>query len=133
MAYDANELFQSQAGVGSGLRAQATSVQPKTLAGGTGTVAKLTPLAFNTQTGFWVIWDQDGTNGTNTIQGFLWPDSHTLVNGSETIANVMLGGRIHVDDIPVVVANYSLAQLKTALRSGIREKGFIIEGLDAFR
>jgi len=132
MAYDSNELFSELAGKGSGLRFFPSSVQPKTFAGGTGTIAKGTPLAYNTSTNLWVVFDADGANGTDTIKGFLWPDDHTLVSGSETISNVMLTGRVHIDDIPVVTG-YTLAELKTALQTTARGNGIIVEGLENFR
>lgn len=133
MAYAENQLFSSASGKGSSLRAAATSVQPKTFAGGTALLAPLSPVAYNTSTNTWVLWDQDGTNGTNAIKGFVWPDGVQLVSGSEVIGQVMLAGRIHFDDIPVVTANYNAAQLKAAVQSTVRSLGFIIEGLENFR
>lgn len=133
MAYAENQLFSSASGKGSSLRCVPTSVQPKTFAGGTALIAPLTPVAYNTSTNLWVIWDQDGSNGTNVISGFVWPDGVQLVSGSEVLGQVVLGGRIHFDDIPVVTANYSAAQLKAAVQSSVRSLGFIIEGLENFR
>jgi len=56
MAYNPNEQFASTAGIGSGLRAFPHQVQAKTFAAGTGTLAKLTPVAFNDVTAKWQVW-----------------------------------------------------------------------------
>lgn len=134
MAYDPNQGFASAAGKGSSPRCFPTSVQPKTFASGTGTLAPLTAVAYNTSTDQWVVFDADGSNGTNVIKGFVWPDEATLVSGSEVLVQVAMGGRIHFDDIPLVSGSYNLAQLQAAVRSGgVRDLGFIIEGIDQFR
>lgn len=244
MSYTANEGWATQAGVGSGLRCYAESIQPKTFASGTGTLAALTPVTYNTSTGFWQIFRgqvnevntvtanatpaSDGTwtltvngqttaamdhdidaagiqaalealsnvsvgdvtvamtngtdlgdssavaqiswggdlagqdititigtgsltgnvhvlatstaggadeaNGTQLIQGFVWPDAITLSASGEVLGNVVLAGRIHVDDIPSEVDGvYGQVELLAALRSGdVRRQGFIIEGLSQF-
>ena len=137
MAFTANEGFQSNAGKGSALRCVPTSNQPKTFASGSGTLAALTAVAFNTSTDQWVVWDADGTNGTNIIKGFVWPDEVVLDAGGEVLGQVVLGGRIHYDDIPIVSGSYNQTELQDALRgdaaSDVRSLGFIIEGLSEFR
>lgn len=132
MAYDPNELNVENPGVGSGLRAQGL-LKAATLAGGTGEIAPLTPMAFNTSTNHWVVFDADGSNGTNAIRAFMGPDGATLVSGSEIIAQLYFNGVIHRDDIPVVVANYSQSQLDAQLASGVRSLGFNIQGVPDFR
>lgn len=137
MAYDPNEQFETQPGLGSQLRIFPTSQQPKTFAAGTGTIANGTPVAFNTATKLWVVWTNGGVDGTGTIKGFLnvheVEGEHTLVVGSETLANVMLTGRIHRDDV-VLPAGELQADLDAALAGGgVRELGIIVEGLAKFR
>lgn len=89
MAYDPNELFASQAGNGSGLRVEATTIQPKTFAAGTALLTLLTPLAFNTSTEKWVVWS-GGTSEVNTITANATPataGTFTLtVDGAVTAA-----------------------------------------------
>jgi hypothetical protein len=132
MAQAANQQFNSAAGAGSGPRCFATVVQPKTFASGSLTLAKLTPVAYNTSTGFFQIFASGGSNGTGTIDGFVWPDQIVLDGSNEVTGQVMLAGRIHLDDIPIV-SGYTLAQLKTALLASIvRNKGIIIEGMVGF-
>lgn len=131
MATKKPELFSSAPGVGSGLRAWPTSLQPKLFATGSGTLAKLTPVAFNTSTKQWVPWDQDGTNGTDTIRGFLFPDKVTLDGGEEVIAQVMLNGKVHFDDLPGatdVDPNATAAGWNQALRDA-QNWGLILEGI----
>ena len=65
MAFATNQLFTSAAGVGSGLRVFATSIQPKTFALGTGTIAQLTPVSYNDSTHFWNVWAGGVSEVTN--------------------------------------------------------------------
>lgn len=71
--------------------------------------------------------------GTDTIRGFVWPDPVVLAPANEVIGNVVMGGRIHFDDIPLVSGSYGILELRAALRTGlVRELGYIIEGLSQF-
>lgn len=136
MALNPNEKFDSAAGKGSSLRCFPHSTQTKEFAAGSGTLAPLTALAYNTTTDKWVVFDADGTNGTNIIKGFLWPDELVLDSDEEVLGVVAMNGRIHVDDIPEVSGSYNNAQLLAALRgesaSNVRSLGFVIEGLSKF-
>jgi len=132
MAFTANQLHAQVNGVGSGLRASPESVQPKTFASGSITLAALTPVAFNTSTSQWVIFASGGANGTGTIKGFVWPDPVVLAAGGEVLGQVLMTGRIHLNDIPIVTG-YTLAQLKTAIiASAVRNQGIIVEGMTGF-
>lgn len=133
MAYQDNELF-SSASRDSSLRVFPKSIAPKTLAAAAGgpTLPALTPLAFNTSTNKWVVWTNGGSNGTGTISGFLWPDAVTLDATDDTLAQVLMAGDVHYEDIPVP-SGETLANLKTALRSGPRALGLMIKGLDNVR
>lgn len=135
MAFATNELFQSAAGLGSGLRVFPSSVQPKTFVTGTALLPKLTPVAMLDDLTGWVPWDAlGGALGADTIRGFTWPDETQLVSGSEVLGQVMMGGRIHVDDVDLsqTPGPETVADLKIAMRKGLRERGFIVEGLDNF-
>lgn len=88
MALNANEQV-STATYSPKSRIVAKSVRPKNFAAGSGTIAKLTPLAFNTSTNLWVPWKQTVTSevstlvGTGTISG----GNYTItVNGETTAA-----------------------------------------------
>ena len=127
MALNANEQFASTS-VDAKLRVEALTIQPKKFAAGSGTLAQLTPVAFNTSTNQWVVWATGGANGTGTISGFVWADEITLNASDEVLGNVLLQGKVHYDDI--VVTGGTEGQLQTALRvAGLREKGIIIQGL----
>ena len=133
MATNKPELFSSSAGVGSGLRAVATSQQPKLFKTGSGTLAKLTAVALNTSTLQWVPWDVLGTNGMNTIRGFVWSDEITLHGTDEVIGQVMLGGKVHFDDLPANLGGAgapTAAQVNAALRA-VHTYGLIVEGIPA--
>ena len=130
MAYAAHEKFSSASGLGSEEMVAPERILPKTLASGSGTLARLTPVAFNTSTNFWVVWDADGPNGTDVISGFL-NEEVTLDGSNELIANVILAGVIHRDAVPVPSAE-TQNDLDTALKAAtLREKGLFVQGLDA--
>jgi ribosomal protein S9 len=71
-------------------------------------------------------------NGASDIKGFIWPDSVTLSATGEVIANVLMSGKIHYDDIPLVSGQY-VNDLKEALRTQCRALGIIVQGLDQVR
>lgn len=128
VAYGTNEQV-SSASVAAKLRYEATSIQPKTFAAGSGTLAPLTPVAYNTSTNFWVPFANGGANGTGTIKGFVGPDPIVLAASNEVLGNVIMGGTIHLADIPII-AGYTLAQLKTALTGTVRALGYKIQGME---
>ncbi len=132
MAYDPNQLFGTYSGLPALKRVIAKTIQPKTFAAGTGTLAKLTPVVYNTSTNQWTVWANGGANGTGTIKGFVWPDPITLVSDKEVIGNVLIEGKIHFDDIALPTGQ-TAANLKTACRSGPRDLGLFIQGLDQVR
>ena len=114
------------------LRALATVTQPKTFGSGSGTLERLTPVAYNTSTNKWTVWTNGGANGTGTIRGFVWPDAVELDSSDDVLGNVMLAGRVHYDDI-VLPYGETESNLQAALRSGPRELGLTIESLDQVR
>lgn len=131
MAFAANQLLSSNTPTDRPTpRCAAEHIQPKTFASGSGTLAALTPVAYNTSTQKWVQWANGGANGTGSIMGFVWPDPVILDGANEVIGQVCMEGDIHFDDIPVVGG--TLAQLKTACET-LRDLGFTIQGLPNFR
>lgn len=130
MAYTANEQVTSVTGSRTP-RVLPKLVQAKTLASGSGTIAPLSPMAFNTSTGKWVPWATGGANGTGTISALMGLESATLDGSNDILANLIMAGEVHFDDIPVVGG--TLAQLKTAVISDLRSRGFYIQGLADWR
>lgn len=88
-----------------------------------------TPLAVNTTTNKWVLWDSDGTNGTDTIRGFVYPDAVQLHATNDVIAPVFVRGVIKYDAI-VLPAGEAENDLKAALRVGLKDLGIDVQGLD---
>lgn len=86
MAYDKNELFQSQDGLGSGPRVYPTTIQPKTFAAGTGTIQKCSPLQFNEDLGQWQQWSALGSEKKVQLDygGASGGDYTITVNGETT-------------------------------------------------
>lgn len=129
MAYEPRNLATSNGDYLFPLRATSEHTSPKTFASGTGVLEALTPLAFNTSTNRWVVWEHNGSNGTGTISGFVWPDPVTLHSVNDVLGQVLLKGRVNYNDIVLPYGQLE-ANLKTALRSGPLARGIIIEGLD---
>ena len=72
------------------------------------------------------------TNEKEQIRGFVWPDTIQLHATQEVMGQVCLEGQIHYADIPLYSTN-TANQLKAALRSGMRQLGYTIDGLDQVR
>jgi len=130
MAYAVNNLVSAATTRGPSLRVIPISIHPKTLANVAAAplYPTLTPMAFNTATGFWVVWATGGANGTGSIGGFLAEPTQTDAVG-EVLANMLMEAKIHAGDIPTP-AGQTLANLRIALRVGMRALGFDISGLD---
>lgn len=112
------------------LRAFPTQSHPKTFANVAGgpTLARLTPVAYNTSTNKWVAWDAYGGNDVETIRGFVYPEAIVLDATNDVIGVVMTEGNIHYDDIALPTGEVE-ADLKAALQSGVKDRGFNIQGL----
>lgn len=132
MAYTPKQLRVDNGPFPKQLRAIAYTVQPKTFATGSVTLPALTPVAYNTSSGKWVVWTNSGSNGTGTISGFVWPDAVVLSSSGDVLGNVMLEGKINFNDI-ALPSGQNLSDLKTACQSGPRALGLIIEGLPNVR
>ncbi|MCP4897875.1 MAG: hypothetical protein GY906_12960 [bacterium] len=137
MAYKDRELFSSVTR-GPDLRCEPSKVQVKTFApvAGGATLAPLTPIAYETVLDKWVVWANAGVNDANVIRGFVWPDAVELddsgVGNEDVMGQVVMEGRIHADDIPLPGGELQ-ANLNAALRSGPRDLGLFIYGLDEVR
>lgn len=129
MTYATNNLVSSVTSIPATTRTIPRSIHPKTLAavGAAPLYAVLTPMAYNTSTNKWVIWANGGANGTGTIGGFLNEPAQTDAS-NDVIANMVMSGQIHVDDVPVP-SGQTLANLKIALADGMRSRGFDIVGM----
>lgn len=89
MAYNPNEQFNETTGLGSQLRAFPKVVQPKTFASGSGTLAKLTPVAFNDTSRKWVPWSGKLNEiSTITKTGTVSGGDYTLTVQGETTAAI---------------------------------------------
>lgn len=108
------------------------AIQPKEFATGSTTLVPGLPVARNSSTGKWVVWANAGANETNIIRGFIWPDDVVLDASDEVLGNLMLGGTLHRDDV-VIPGGETQGNLDIALASGLRERGFIVQGLETFR
>lgn len=94
------------------------------------------PVAYNTSTNKWVPWDADGSNGTDTMKGIVYPEAIQTDGTNSVLGNVMLKGQAHYDDIWAAVNSLGLEtadDLKTELRSGPRSIGIAIQGLTQVR
>lgn len=97
-----------------------------------------TVVAFDTSTtpGMWVPWTEGGSNGGNIPRAIVMPDPIQLKTGNEVLADIMVVGVIHVDDL-IDHANQSSSQaLRDALISSsdiLRKNKIIVRGLPGVR
>jgi hypothetical protein len=132
MALTDGELFSESDGATGPLRVIPTKIMPKQIAATAIVLAKLTPMAYNTATNEWAPWDANGANDLDTIRGYLMEEVEIDAADSQ-IANIMLAGTIHYEDILAAVEANGVeveADLQTELRSAVqRGMGIFIEGL----
>lgn len=67
----------------------------------------------------------------NRIDAFVWPDNVMVINSGDTTGNMMLAGRIHVDDIVVDVGR-NLGSIKASMKINGRRSAYELEGLVGF-
>lgn len=115
-------------------------VEAKTLgtSAGAEVLAGLTPMAFDSSTGFWVVWANGGLNGTDVIRGFLDPYSTKEHEGEaglqlsateEIIANIITEGTFAYDAISLPAGEVQ-GNLDAALRDPAKRKDLLrINGL----
>ena len=133
MAYRTNELF-GKSDYDAYPRIQPTKVLPVTFGNDAAepTVEVGTPVSFDSANFEWVVWSASGTGDVDEIKGFVYPDSFVLDSAGELIAQVMVAGEIHYDDV-VLPSGESQSDLREALRAGCLERGLVIRGLSKVR
>lgn len=139
MALGANELFDSASrGAHPRLEAFATKVvHVEDNAGSAAVELPIgTPLAFDTSTSQWCVYEQGGANGRGTICGFVYGTAQSDHNSDDVLMVVLYRGRVHRDDVntaailAVCGATPTEAELDTALKvRGLRDKGIDVVGL----
>lgn len=142
MALGTNQLFVQNAVLNSPGRwsPDEDGAQVKTLAAHSGapTLPCGTPLAVNSSTGKWVPWTLSGSNATDVIRGFVYPDPVVLSATTDTQSQVFMRGSVWRDDINtaaiLAVCDGSPADtdLDAALKFGapsLRELGIDVLGL----
>jgi hypothetical protein len=72
-------------------------------------------------------------NGTQELKGFVWPDEIALNASDEVIGQVLMQGKIHADDVPLITGAYGQLELNVALREEARDLGIIVQGLTQVR
>lgn len=130
MALSDNELFAS-ATVSSRKRIVPSRLAVKKLAATAVDLAAGLLMAFNTATELWVPWVSGGANGTGTCKGILWPDPVDADAANEQLAQIMLRGIAHRDDIELGIETQN--NVDAELKDGLRDIGIDIQGLDGVR
>jgi hypothetical protein len=142
MALETNELYNSNT-QGDQIRIfpEQNGVAPKDFAAVSGGALLLagTPVVIHTTSLLWGVYDQGATAGQGIVGGILMDDTEindSGVSDTETLANVMILGKLHRDDIntaairALLTGSPSEAQLDVALQAPtMRQKGLIVEGL----
>lgn len=91
-----------------------------------------TPMAYDEAAYNWKPWSAAGTGDVDEIKGFLYPDSATLDGTNEKLAQIMVRGEIHYEDV-VRPDGESAADLREALRTQCMARGLMVRGLTDVR
>lgn len=139
MALGSNELFDS-ASRGAHPRLNATRTKVVHLEDNAGSVPATlvvgVPLAYDTSTTQWCVWEQGGSNGRNLIKGFIYGVDQQDDETDDVLVVVLYRGEVHRDDINTAAiralcgGSPSEANLDAALKvRGLRDMGIDVVGL----
>ena len=141
MALGSNELFSSASrGAHPRLEALATRVVHLEDNAGSAPVELPigTPLAYDTSTSQWCVYEDAGANGRGTIRGFLYGVEQSDDETDDVLVVVLYRGRVHRDDVNTAAIRAVLggaggtseAELDIALKvRGLRDMGIDVVGL----
>lgn len=137
MALGTNELFSSASrGAHPRLEALATRVAHLEDNAGSDPVELPigTPLAFDTSTTQWCVYEDAGANGRGVIRGFVYGTAQSDDETDDVLVVVLYRGRVHRDDVNTAaiqtVTGASEAELDIALKvRGLRDMGIDVVGL----
>ena len=94
----------------------------------------LTALAWNTSTNEWVVFDEDGANGTDSVRAFVYPEAVQLHATDEVQGQILLVGRVDWNDVVKTVAgSYDETLLTADLVANARNRGLYIMNLPEVR
>ena len=97
-----------------------------------------TPLAFDTSTSQWCVYEDAGANGRGTIRGFVYGTAQSDDETDDVLVVVLYEGEVHRDDVNTAAIRAVLggaggtseAELDIALKvRGLRDMGIHIVGL----
>ncbi len=141
MALGSNELF-SDASRGAHPRLEALRTKVVHVEDNAGSVAVVlpigTPLAFDTSSGQWCVYEDGGANGRGTIRGFVYGVAQSDDETDDVLMVVLYRGRVHRDDVNTTAIRAVLGgaggtsegELDTALKAvTLRYKGIDVVGL----
>lgn len=141
MALGSNEIF-SSASRGAHPRLSATRTKVVHLEDNAGSAAVTlpigTPLAYDTSTGQWCVYEDAGSNGRGTIRGFIYGTPQVDDETDDVLVVVLYRGEVHRDDINTAAIRAVLggsggtseAELDVALKvRGLRDMGIDVVGL----
>ena len=141
MALGANELFAS-ASRAAHPRLEALATKVVHVEDNAGSVAVLlpigTPLAYDTSTSQWCVYEDAGANGRGTIRGFVYGVAQSDDETDDTLMVVLYRGRVYRDDVNTAAIRAVLggaggtseAELDIALKvRGLRDMGIDVVGL----
>ncbi len=139
MALGSNELFDS-ASRGAHPRLNALRTKVVHLEDNAGSVPATlvigTPLAFDTSTSQWCVYEQAGANGRGTIRGFVYGTDQVDDETDDVLIVALYRGEVHRDDINTAAiralcgGSPSEANIDAALSvRGLRDMGIDVVGL----
>jgi len=141
MALGSNELFSDASrGAHPRLEAEATKVvHVEDNAGSVGVELPIgTPLAFDTSTNQWCVYEDAGANGRGVISGFVYGVAQSDDETDDVLMVVLYRGRVHRDDVNTSAIRAVLggaggtseSELDIALKvNTLRYKGIDVVGL----
>lgn len=95
-------------------------------------LAPLTPIAFDTATGKYVVYANGAANSGNRIVGFVWPDLQVQTTASDPTVTIMVEGEIY--DYSKIPTNGASASnfLADFHASKLREKNITVKKVSGF-
>ena len=93
-----------------------------------------TAVAYNTSTNEWQVYQHDGSNGTDVVRGFVFPEAITTNanTGDEVLGQIMLRGTVDYNQLVTdfsAVVGYAEADLQAEMQANGRDKGLIVRNL----
>lgn len=106
--------------------------------GSAATILAGTVMGYITANDTWTPWTDGAVDGSQVVKGILWPEDAVMNGTDDKVANILVKGRVHFNDLVahtfvqgVDTAEY--AALKVNLETESRPAGIYVEGAENWR